>query len=522
MKKFSIYMLIPALALSITSCTKGFDEMNSDPSSIVNVGPLEIPFMFSKAQSAAAMPQSYYQTAQNLYADQYAQYFALTTTNFQTGRYVINDGWLPRPGIVTYVQTVPQLKTIFEKTDSTSGEYALANIMWAYTFHRMTDYFGPVPYFAAGEAQKSIPYDAQDKIYDDMFKRLDRAVINLKKLDAGKNVFGTYDLIYNGDVQQWIRFANTLRLRLAMRVSKVIPERAKQEAEAAIASGVMTETTHTAWIKRSLKGGDGNGLSLIASYNEFSMSSTMASYLKGYNDPRMAVFFQPARNTITFRGLRNGSTAAQINEPLNRPRETSNVGDYWVTWKDSTWQPKLEAKQPVLFAAEAYFLRAEAALNGWNAGGTAADLYNKGIETSLKEWEIAMPGVMSPALVAAYVTNTGLPVAPDDAANSPAVADITVKWGNSESVRRQQIGTQKWLAIYPDGIEGWAEFRRSGYPKMYPVVQSDNPDLPQGTFIKRLPYPSSEAATNAVELQKGIQLLNGPDNAATKLWWDVE
>ncbi|MET6997549.1 SusD/RagB family nutrient-binding outer membrane lipoprotein [Chitinophaga defluvii] len=517
MKKFSLYILIPALALSITSCTKDFDEMNKDGSSIVGVGPLEVPFMFSRAQSSAAMPQSYYQTAQNLYADQYAQYFALTTTNFQTGRYVINDGWLPRPGIVTYVQVVPQLNTIFEKMDASSGETALANIVWAFAFHRMTDYFGPVPYFDAGKAQESIAYDAQDKIYDDLFKRLDLAVQNLKKLEAGKNVFGSYDLIYNGDVQQWIRFANTLRLRLAMRISKVLPARAKTEAEAAIAGGVMTETIHSAWIKRSLKGGDGNGLSLIGSYNEFSMSSTMASYLKGYGDPRMAKYFQPATASGEFRGLRNGSTAEAINNPMNRPAQTSNVGTYWVTWNGTAWTPQLEAMQPVMYAAEAYFLRAEAALNGWNAGGSAAELYKKGIETSLKEWKIT-----DPAIVDAYTQSTAVPVAPGDVENSPAVADIPVKWGNTESVQRQQIGTQKWLAIYPDGIEGWAEFRRSGYPKMYPVVQSDNSDLPQGTFIKRLPYPSSEAATNAAELKKGVALLNGPDNAATKLWWDVE
>lgn len=106
--------------------------------------------------------------------------------------------------------------------------------------------------------------------------------------------------------------------------------------------------------------------------------------------------------------------------------------------------------------------------------------------------------------------------------NSPAVANIPVKFGTALNIQRQQIGTQKWLAIYPDGLEGWAEFRRSGFPVMYPVVQTDNPDLPAGTFIKRLPYPSSEAVNNGPELKKGIQLLGGADNAATRLWWDVD
>lgn len=505
-----------ALLVGMTACTGDFESINTNNGKLTEAGAREIPFLFSRAQSAAAINQSYYQTTQNLYADLYAQYFALTTTSFLTDRYVINDGWLPRPGIITYVMTVPQLKLILDNTKNTSGEYALANIIWAYTFHRMTDYFGPVPYFKAGEAQSAIPYDGQDKIYDDLFKRLDASVSTLKQAGTA-NVFGTYDLMYSGDVQQWIRFANTLRLRLALRISRVAPERAKTEAEAAVAAGVMTETAHTAWIKRSLKGGDGYGLSNISSFNEFSMSSTMASYLKGYEDPRLPVYFQRSVSSGQFRGVRNGSTAVAINAPLNRPAQTSNIGTKWVTWNGSAWVPQLEATQPVLFAAEAYFLRAEGALNGWNMGGTAKDLYEKGIETSLRQWNVSDGSVIS-----GYIQSTKLPVAPDDVAKSPAVADIPVKWGGSAGIQRQQIGTQKWLAIYPDGLEAWAEFRRSGYPKMYPVLQSDNADLPAGTFIKRLPYPSSEASTNADELKKGIQLLGGPDNAATRLWWDID
>ncbi|SHM60462.1 Susd and RagB outer membrane lipoprotein [Chitinophaga jiangningensis] len=512
MKKNLRYIVVPML-LSLAACTKNFENINTNPGKITDISSRELPFMFSRAQSAAPMNQSYYQTAQNLYADLYAQYFALTTTNFQTDRYVINDGWLPRPGIVANVLTAPQLKTIFENTAPASGEYSLASIMWVYTFHRFTDYFGPVPYFKVGEAQLNIPYDAQDKIYDDFFKRLDTSVNNLKQLTA-TNVFGTYDLMYGGDVQQWIRFANTLRLRLAMRISIVDPARAKQEAEAAIAGGVMTETSHTAWLKRSLLN-DGNGLSQIGSYNEFSMSSTMASYLKGYNDPRMAVFFQPSVAGNAYRGLRNGSSTTAINQPMNRPAQTSNVGKRWAVWNGAAWTPQLTASQAVIYAAEAYFLRAEAALNGWNAGGTAQELYEKGIEVSMKEW-----GIADATAISNYIQGTSTPAAPGDVENSPAVASIPVKFGASATVQRQQIGTQKWLAIYPDGIEAWAEFRRSGYPVMYPVVQSDNTDLPAGTFINRLPYPSTEATTNGKELEKGRQLLGGPDNAATKLWWD--
>lgn len=503
-----------ALTLLCMSCTKSFDRINTDPGSLTSVGKLEFGYMFSRAQSAACMNQGYYQTVQNLYADLYAQYFALNTTSFQTDRYVINDAWLPRLGVVTYVFTVPQLKTIIDNSDPASGEAALANIMWVYAFHHMTDYFGPVPYFKAGEPVASIPYDSQEAIYLDFLDRLGKAVDVLKNLSQ-TNVFGSSDIIYGGDVQQWIRFANTLRLRLAMRISKAAPDKAKSAAEAAVAAGVMTEVSHSAWILKTLDGADGNGLSRIASFHEFSMSSTMASYLKGYNDPRISAYFQPAvEGGGGFKSLRNGTPANALNDPQNTGARTSNVGSYWVQWNGSAWVPDLTAKQPVMYAAEAWFLRAEGALNGWNMGGSAGELYEKGIETSMKEWGITDAGVIN-----AYLQSTATPAAPDDAAGSPAVSDVPVKWSADEATERAQIGTQKWLAMYPDGMEGWAEFRRSGYPKMYPVLESDNADLPQGAFIQRLPYPSAEATTNAAELQKGVQLLGGPDKVSTPLWW---
>jgi len=501
------------ISLFCFSCTKDFDQINTDPSSLTEVGPLEFGYMFARAESAACMNQGYYQTVQNLFADIYAQYFALNTTSFQTDRYVMNDGWLGRLGIVTYVFTVPQLKTIMDNTEPSSGEAALANILWVYAFHHLTDYFGPVAYLQAGEPVKTIPYDSEQAIYEDFFKRLDAAVASLKPL-SGQNIFGASDIIFAGDVDKWISFANTLRLRLALRIVNVLPDEAKKQAEAAVAAGVMTDVGASAWILKTLDGSDGNGLSRIASFNEFSMSATMASYLKGYNDPRLSVYFQPALTGGTFRGIRNGNTAVDQNKPQNTADQNSNIGSHWVTRSGGAWVPDLTAAQPVMYAAEAYFLRAEGALNGWDMGGTAEALYKKGIETSLKEW-----GITDAATVEGYLNGNGKPVAPDDLAGSPAVSDIPVKWSTNTETQRAQIGTQKWLATYPDGMEGWASYRRSGYPVMYPVVHSDNSDLPHGKFIQRLPYASSEYTTNKEEVEKGVQLLGGPDKVSTPLWW---
>lgn len=519
MKIRAIYIVASIWLLAIAGCTGDFDEINTNPSKLTEAGARELPFMFSRAQSAATIHRPYYQTISILMPDLYAQYYALTTTSFTTDRYAMNDGWLSRPAIITYVLTMPQLQAIFDNTEPSSGEYALANIMKAYVFHRYTDQYGPVPYFKAGSTDSSIPYDSQEAIYDDLFKRLDSAVTNLKNGTA-TNIFGSQDLIYGGDVAKWIRFANTLRLRMAMRISKVAPDRAKQEAEAAVAGGVMVANSETASIERSLNGDDANGLAFNAANNEFSMSSTMASYLKGYKDPRLPVFFQAAVATGEFKGLRNGSSPTAINLPGNRPNQTSNLGLKWVqrNTDNTAWVAQLGARQEVMAAAEAYFLLAEGVLNGWNmGGGTAQSYYEKGIELSLQQW-----GINDASTINAYIQSDARPMAPGDEANSQAVSEIPVRWANNEAMQRAQIATQKWLAVFPDGIEAWAEFRRTGYPTMYPLLQSDNADLPVGTFIKRLPYSSVEASTNGAALAEGKKLLGGPDNAATRVWWDVD
>lgn len=233
-----LYAALFSFIILFASCTKKYDEINTDKNSIATVGAAQLPFLFSRAQSVATVNQGDYQTGQNLFADQYAQYFACDATYFPSDRLVIRMDWVGAAFNPIYTDVVPQLQAIFKSTDASSAEYALASIMWVFAFHKVTDYCGPIPYFYAGTPGNSVPNDPQDKIYDDFFKRLDSSVTVLKgKTD--ETLFGSYDLIYGGDVNKWIKFANTLRLRLAVRISKVDPVRAKAEAEAAYAGGVL-------------------------------------------------------------------------------------------------------------------------------------------------------------------------------------------------------------------------------------------------------------------------------------------
>lgn len=516
MKKLR-YITFLIFGILLAGCTGDFDEINTDPNNLTEVGAREMPFMFAKAQSASGLNRSYYQTVQNLGADLYSQYFALTTTSFSTDRYVMTRDWQRRFWYTVYVETAPQLQSIIENATPGLGEQALANILWVYAFHRLTDNFGPLPYFGAA-AQATVPYNPMDQIYDDFFKRLNQAVVDLKSLPAGTTPFKGYELMYDGDVAKWIRFANTLRLRLALRISKIDPARAKTEAEAAVAAGVLTDNADNASLLKSLNGNDTNGLSQVAEWNEFAMSSTIASYMKGYGDPRLSIYFQPDSKTGQYSSLRNGLPATALGIARNTAAYNSNAGTYWAVPKLSGgYTGMYEARFHIMCCAEAYFLRAEGTLNGWNMGGESAQkYYEDGIRASLNQWGVTASDISD------FLVSTALPAAPGDNNNSPAVATTPVKWAGDVAVQRLQIGTQKWLAIFPNGMEAYAEFRRTGYPTMYPVVQSDNSDLPQGEFIKRFPYPPTEETDNAAELAKGRALLGGPDNCATRLWWDVD
>jgi len=514
MKNTLKILALSCFTILYSSCTKNFDEINKNNAKIPEAGPQEVPYLFSKALSVAS-PQSY-QTYQNLYGDLYAQYFSTTSTGFQTDRYTIRYDWLDNNWRNQYVSMVPQLLAIFKNTDPESEAYAMASIWWVYAFHHMTDYWGPIPYFQLGNDEgNSVAYDPMDKIYDDFFKRLDKAATVLKNSDKA-SFFQGYDMLFDGNIQKWLTFSNTLRLRLALRISKVDPQRAQQEAEAAVAAGVMMANTDNASMAKTLAGSDYNPLAHIAVWNEFSMSATMLSYLKGYNDPRMKVYFQPAIGINEFAGIRNGQSTTDLNKPENLPTANSQIGSAWVSWTGSGWLENPNRPQEIMAAAEAYFLRAEGALNGWNMNGSAQQLYEEGIEMSLRQW-----GINDAAEISAYISSDAIPAAIEGAIPSPAVSNTPIKWAPDLNMQRQQIGTQKWLALYPDGFEAWAEVRRSGFPILYPVIQSDNTDLPVGTTIKRIPFPTVEKQTNAAELQKGQSLLNGSDNAATNLWWDI-
>ncbi len=517
-----MYLFIICSCTILASCTKKYDEINRDRNTIATVGASELPFLFAKAEQSAVPSIWTYQVAQNLFADQYAQYFACTATYFPSDRNVIRMDWVGAAFSPIYTDMVPQLQSILTSADPNSPEYALANIVWVLGFHKVTDYWGPIPYSQAGVPGTSVPYDSQDKIYDDFFKRLSASVATLKS-NTSAIPYGSFDIIYAGDVNKWIKFANTLRLRLALRISKVDPARAKSEAEAAIADGVMLASpADDALIKKSTTGTDNNGLSIMSDWNEFRMSASMESVLNGYQDPRLSVYWLPDGATKDnpngngkYDGLRNGLTSTQLTEVVNKATSNAKVGKRWSSPDFGGDANYLETPQNIMCSAEAYFLRAEGAMLGWNMGGTAEDLYKSGITASMNQW-----GITDAAAITAYVNSTNVPVAPNDYLNSPAVSTAPIKYDAGRA--KEQIAIQKWLALFPDGYEAWADYRRSRAFILYPVANSDNPDITNTTtqWIRRIPFLLSETQNNKAAVDAAVPLLGGADKVTTPLWWD--
>jgi len=521
LKKTVFMSMLFLILFGISSCTDNFDDINTQKDKLtsgsMNESLLGYQFAYTQYHSMAS---TMFQVTQNLYADMYSQYFAITHPNFNSGQLLEVGLWTWLAWDYFWSEAPPQLKYIedYTREHDMKVAYAISQIWKVETYHRWTDYFGPIIYSHFGNGETSVPYDSQEDIYHSFFLTLDSAAQILKQ-NAGGNAFGDNDQVYSGDADQWYLFANSLKLRLAMRIAYVEPGLAKQMAEEAVSDGVILRNEDSALLI-AVETISKNLLSRITYHKEFAMSTTMESVLKGYDDPRLSVYFDEAEQGGGYHGVRNGLPASEKTGSLNFERSFVSrlytSGSYTGT----------DTQNLVLTAAEVAFLRAEGALRGWNMGGTAKELYNMGITLSLTDFRMEKMGVnLSLAEIDAYINNTNTPAPVADKWNTPAMSDIPVKYDESADFERnlEQIITQKWLAIYPDGWESWAERRRTGYPKGYPVINSMNPDIPVDGLVRRLKFSSTEQANNQVAVEEARTLLaNGPDENTTRLWWDAK
>jgi hypothetical protein len=521
-------LILPALVLIAAGCTKHFEEYNTNSAGVTN---------------SQLIPDNnniggYYPDIQNSIIPNNGQNSLIGTL----GEYLISAPFAgytsesyPQEGppltynftgwdgfyffAHSYNSIMAPINTIRKQgTPSASPDFwAIALILQVAEMHKITDIYGPVPFSQYGAGGTSVAYDSQQDIYTALFAELDTAVSNLKTFIAtypGATPFARFDRVYSGDYTKWLKYANSLRLRLAMHIVKKDPVTAEAQALKAIApadGGVFTSNADNAIIHD----GGNNFLGVVCNqWDNARAGASVISYMASYNDPRLSQYFERSKfSGGPYIGLKTGAIVHSLAE-----------GNMFSTVSFKNFDP-LTGLNSLMNFSEVQFLLAEGALRGWDMGGTAKAYYEAGITSSMNQW-----GVGDKA--ADYINDASSKPQPyidplEPLNNSPALSTSTIKWdeGATQEEKLERIITQKWIAIFPDGTESWANFRRTGYPRLFPVTASQNHS--NGTIdtdiqIRRAPYPTSEYTSNKTELEKGILLLGGPDNGGTRVWWDVD
>lgn len=509
-----------ASLLAAVSCTSDFNEINTNPTGIT-AKELEQDFNHVKVPFSTVFTGVFntlhwkYQLQQNLSADIWSGYMA-TPTPFKgaagdNSNYNFVNGWNGFIWDLPYTDVMANTLKIEQRTKGKLDNfYAISLIMKVEGMHRVTDVFGPIVYSKFGTTDPVIAYDSQEEVYTKMFSELDFAVAELtKRVNAGEaSTFGPADMTaYGGDYKQWVKYANSLRLRLAMRIVKIKPAVAKTEAEKAIAHPFGVLTTNADIAKVIIPNFIDPIQTISVAWGDIRMSADMESIMVGYADPRLSKYFNESVDFPgQYRGVRTGINMVAKSDRTGMSEIGSIVGSN---------------EKVLMTAAEVYFLRAEGALRGWSMGGTAQVLYEAGITASFTQHGVSGASTY----IADNVKMAKDFVDVKDAANNAvAVNKVTVAWDGAASneVKLQKIITQKWIANFPEGQEAWSEYRRTGYPKLFRILHNTSGGTITTEFgPRRVNFVDSEKAGNPGGVATGVQKLGGPDNGGTRLWWDT-
>lgn len=358
-----------------------------------------------------------------------------------------------------------------------ANKKAIIEIMNAYTFSVLVDTFGNVPYSEALDIEgHPLPkYDDAQTIYKDLIVRLSAAQA---ALNTSESSFGSADLIYGGNVAKWKKFANTLRLRLAINMSDVDATYASAQATAAINAGVMTSNSDDANLNYLGAQPNANPLfaDLVASgRKDFVIANTFVNKLNILSDPRRAKYFTFAPGTTNYIGGIYGSSNSYTN---------------FSTVNNTLLEPTFPGT--ILTYSEQEFLLAEAAARGVAAAGVAVTHYNNGITASMDSWGVATADATAYLLANPYN-------------------------GTSTAAWKKSIGEQAWIALYNRGFEAWNSWRRLDFPVLVAPATTFNDITSVPT---RFNYPASEATVNATNVTAAAATVTGGDKLTSKIFWD--
>lgn len=503
-------------ALLFASCTKNFEELNTDPNSVsVNNFPPAYNLTKSQLEYTGNSDFSYETWRVNIiYCGMMTQHLA-NASWYAGDKYMQNDAWANAYFDVAYrdqVKYVVDLLALTKDKPNYKNLYQIGRIMKVMIFHRITDIYGDVPYLEAGlgfYGRIFTPkYDKQQDIYLDMLKELDEAGT---ALDGAADKPGTGDLIFGNaadPIAQWKKLANSLMIRLGMRLSKVDAATAKTWVEKGYSKGPMTSNADNARIMHDATGGrqtvnrnsnilGDDGEWKACKNGEVNLSKTFIDFLKNNNDPRLQHFSRVRSSGSTVPanqiGLPNGyDQNGGATDISTAPGYPGNISNYSTIRSDIF----LTNAGPTVLTTygQQELLLAEAAKRGWTVGATAAAHYNNGVTAAMEQ-------------LAQY--NGSAVVAPGDI--------TTYLTAHPYADSYDQINTQYWVASFLDWYETWANWRRSGFPVLTPVNYVGN--ATGGQIPRRMLYPASEASANGPNLQEAITR-QGANNFVTRVWWD--
>lgn len=554
MKKIFLYTTIAAWGLTGLSRCSDFGDMNVDPEHL-NDGNLSYNLLFTMAQVQAL--GSDWDVWRNgiIYCANMMQHTttigSFATYNFYHYSDAYNAAyWNIYSGSRGAIREIINVTNKWKDAEGLGNDYQMARILKAYMFHRMTDLYGDVPYSEVGRLKEGIThprYDAQQDIYNDLLKELDEAQA---AINGSSSQLGNHDLYYSGDAGKWKMFANSLMLRIAMRLSKVDPDKAKTWVARAVSNGIFTSVDDNAMLLRT----DGTPANDSADpyakifSNEdagsWFISETFMKMLTDANDPRVALIGSvcedprpsylnsayekgdatPSRQKGLPVGYDRYDTSASAKDlrwnlaNAANPPETSALSpasgyrsQYSVPSRYTYGDPKT-APTMIVTHAENQLLLAEAAVRGWASGSSAEEYYKAGVRAAIEQLKFYSGGA---ELYSRYLAA---------AAASSFVDTLTLTGADEE--KYEKINTQYYITTFCDEYEAFANWRRSGYPKLTPVKNNDytsaTPDA-INAIPRRFRYPSSESQSNPASYVEAVNRLKPDgDRMTSRVWWDKE
>ena len=509
MKRIFNYSILAILIITIPSCDKGLADLNQNRTSPTTLDPVLL--------LNAAIINSSFPTRSLIFDIGIVQQMITPNGGVLAGANFNQDS-RDQSGIWgTYYQTVIKntKDAIVKSKDiaARSNLYNMARIYQAFSFMVLTDEFGDIPYSEGGAGysdQIFFPkYDQQSTIYPKIIQELTDAA---NALNASGTVESA-DILYSGNITKWKKFAYSLLLRAGMRLTKADAAKAKATVQAALAGGVITDNADNAYMRHDANYNLPLGVTLNGTEAaNFYLTKPFVDRLKNTSDPRLSSIAIRYVGATSGNGqtVASGNTtpSAQIGMPMGKDNGTivaQATADGLASFYDYSQADRrriLKTNSPQFFvtASQTLLLLAEASFRGYITSGTAAQYFSDGIKANMDQMAIYDAGCTIAASARdAYASANPLGV----------------------GTELDQINTQYWISSFLNGPEAFANFRRSGFPTLTPnpYGQPTNPDLPNGTFIRRLTYPTSELSVNTANVNAAIAA-QGPDKLSTKVWWD--